>query len=383
MHKYRWFLLLFSPWLQAEPSAAVTPQQVLLTIQPRAQARVVIDQWQQAPARVGGSYLATGSAAGAAGDESEINLTFSWNSQTNRQYLAALGSGLTDRQAFALRYVTWQLAGELRREWANLARLTTLVDCQQLQVEQLLAMLSRTQAAFAAREITRIDLLLVENALTGAQQQLAASRAQLDVAHQAYQQLSGHTQWPMHWQESVRATDWQQHPWLLLQHQEVLLAESAYVRDSGGANEPWETGIVLRQTQGIGTLPDDTAIGVQIALPFGASSGTEQSVLAQQQMHQQQQLLAEVTRQVRTTWFAAKAQLSSSEIALKSTNEQWRRAREIQAAADAALKSGEMSHTEWLRLFLHHHQFDQNARLASVAVAAAVAEFNQAGGLTW
>lgn len=383
MNKYIWVFIVMSSWLQAEPSAGLTPDQALSKMLRHAQTTVEIDQWQQSPARLGVSHLATGSGLNAGGDESEINLTLSWNSPDNRQYLASLDSGLKERQNLTLGYVKWQLAGELRREWVNLAKLATLVEFQSQQAEKLQVMFVKTKAAFAAKEITRIELLLMENALTEAEQQVAVTMTQIEVAQQAYQQLSGQTQWPLQWQETVRATDWQQHPLLLLQYHDVLLAESAFVRDSGGDNEPWQTGILLRKTQGIGALPDDTAVGLQFSMPFGGASGTEQSALAQQQMHQQQNSLAEATRQVRTTWFAAQAQLQSSEIALKSSNEQWRRAKEIQAAADTALASGEITQTEWLRLFLQNHDLEKKARLAAIVCAASVAEFNQAGGLTW
>jgi hypothetical protein len=382
MNKYVWLLMLISPWLYAEATVEITPEQVLARMLNHANSTVAIDKWQQSPARVGVSHLSSGSDV-SAGDETELNLTLSWNTSQNRQYLTSLETALNERQHLNFSYVKWQLTGELRRQWANLTRLSELLNIHKVQVQKLQSMYEITNAAFSSREITRIELLLVENALTDAEHQLSITQELLDTSKLAYQQFSGQMHWPMKWQETLKATDWQQHPFLLLQLHDVLLAENAFVRDSQGDNEPLQTGVTLRQTQGVGSMPDDTAIGLQFSMPFGGAAGKEQSVLAQQQMQQQQHVLAETIRQIRTGWFEAKALFKASEIALKSANQQWERGQEIQQAADAALKSGEISHSEWLRLFLRNYDLNKQAKLAAIDHAAAIAEFNQAGGLTW
>ena len=382
MNKKMWFLALISPWLQAEPSVELSPAKAFASMQVKAFESVKIDKWQQAPVRFGASHLRSNSPQ-TAGDESEINLSMAWNSPGNSQYLESLENGLNRRQVLSGNYQNWLVAGELRRQWANLARLAAQLDAQNTKVEQLSATLTNIRAAFTAREITRIELLSIENAFTDATNQAEISKQQFQIAEQAYSEFSGQRHWPQHWQETANAVDWQQHPLLLLHHLDTQLAENLYVRDSSGTKEPWQTNLIVKKTEGVGALPSDTALGLQVSVPFGDSEGAEQSVQAQQQMHNQQALLAEVTRQIRASWFDAKALVATSELQRKAAQEQSHRGQEVLAAANAALASREITHTEWLRLFLQAHELEQKSILTEISYYSAIADLNQAGGLLW
>lgn len=382
MNKNMWLLVLISPLAQAEPSVELSPAKAFASMQVKAFESVNIDKWQQAPVRLGASHLRSNSPQ-TAGDESEINLSMAWNSPGNSKYLESLENGLNRRQILSGNYQNWLVAGELRRQWANLARLAAQQDAQNAKVKQLSALLSDIRAAFTAREITRIELLSIENAFTDATNQAEVTKQQLQIAEQAYREFSGQRQWPLQWQETAKAADWQQHPLLILHHLDTQLAENLYVRDSSGNREPWQTNLIVKKTEGVGSLPSDTALGLQVSVPFGDAAGAEQSVQAQQQMHNQQALLAEVTRQVRASWFDAKALVATSELQRKAAQEQSHRGQEVLAAANAALSSREITHTEWLRLFLQAHELEQKSILAEISYHSAIADFNQAGGLLW
>lgn len=382
MNKKIWLLLFFSPFLQAEPSIELSPTQALAKMHVKEFDTLKVDKWQQAPVRFGVSHLHSNSPR-TAGDETEINLSVDWNSPENSHYLDTLESELNRRQILNRNYQSWLIAGELRKQWAELAKLAAQLEAQSTKVKQLSALLSDFRAAFKAREITRIELLSIENAFTEATNQAEISQQQLQIAEQAYKEFSGQYQWPKNWQESPNATDWLQHPLLLLHHLDTQLAENLYARDSSGAQEPWQTNLIVKKTEGVGALPNDTAIGLQVSVPFGGVKSGEQSIQAQQQMHNQQALLAELTRQVRTAWFDAKAQFATTRLQRQAAHEQSQRAREVLAAANTALSSREITHTEWLRLFLQAHELEQKSILAEISYHAAIADLNQAGGLLW
>jgi outer membrane protein TolC len=381
MHKLIGLLLCCSSLAWADPEPQLTPAAVMAQMPKMSMQQFSVNRWLQAPLNIGGAHLVSNSANG--GDETELNLTVSLNNQASRAYLDHFESFLQQRQTLQHAITQWQIAGELRRSWATLDLLSQQRRRLEVKVEKLRAMVAAATQAFAQGEITRVERLLLENAFTDASAQLSSITAQLLQTTTAYQQLTGLTDWPAHWHESQQAQNWQQHPLLLLQQLDMIQAEQHFVRESSGDTHPWQLGAILRKTAGNNQIPDETAIGLQISLPIGSGNGFEQSALSQQNMHQQQTRFAEITRQLRQQWFEAKARLDAAVITQQSAMKQAAIAREIQTAADEARAQGELTQTDWLRLFLQNDELMTNAELAVTHHALAVAELNQAGGLVW
>lgn len=382
MKKYLMLLSFLATVAQAAPSKELTPEQVLSAMLVKAPANISINKWQQAPVRLNTSYLKS-NAAQSVGDESELSLSFAWNNLENKRYLTGLESNLNQRQLLLLNYQKWQLAGELRLQWNNLNRLLVQKAVQIESMQKLESIFANTRGAFNAREIPRIELLLIENALTEARAQATVLTEEFAIALNSYQELTGQTDWPENWYESIEAQDWVQHPLLKLQELDVNLAEQTFIRDSRSGNESWQTAVVVRHTKGDLLSGDDTAVGLQLSIPIGHSSGSEQAALSQQDMHIQQTTLAQLTRELRNKWFEAQSAVKARAILKSSLTEQASRSKEILAAADAALANNEITLTEWLRLFLQNQETQNQLKLAEINYLAAVAELNQAGGLTW
>ncbi|WP_031565047.1 hypothetical protein [Rheinheimera texasensis] len=413
------FSLFFSPALLAEPgpaAPALTPGQLINRLLPAQAAPVELALWQQGPAQLGVSHLSNRAGLNNGGDETELSLNLALNQPANQRYLAQLQQDLTTRQQQSRQLLRWQLSGELARQLAACAEYAALQQAEREQTTQLQEMVRLAEDAFARGELTRSDKLQLDNALLAAEARLAMTEIQLQQALLAWQQFAGQQltgqqpgnkqprglatvppPWLTQWAQqrtgrsvngsavtgSAVAGDWQQHPLLLLQQTETVAAERSYVRDSSGAANPWQAGLVLRQTRGGAQLPDDTAIGLQFSVPIGRASGTEQSAVAMLSMQTQQQKLAETLRLVRQQWFDAKARYQSALLQQQASQQQLQYSQHIQQAADAALKAGEMRSSEWLRLFLQHSELKKSAATAEVRLQLAAFEFDQAGGLTW
>lgn len=411
--------LLYSPVLLAEPALAapvMTPGQLIDRLLPAQAAPAELALWQQGPAQLGVSHLSNSAGFNNGGGETELSLNLALNQPANQRYLTQLQQDLTTRQQQSRQLLRWQLSGELARQLAACAEYGALQQAEREQTTQLQQMVRLAEDAFAKGELTRSDKLQLDNALLAAKARLAMTEIQLQQALLAWQQFSGHqlnakqltgqqpsdqqpgglatapppwlTQWA---QQRARGSvngsavngDWQQHPLLLLQQTDTVAAERSYVRDSSGAANPWQAGLVLRQTRGGAQLPDDTAIGLQFSVPIGRASGTEQSAMAMLAMQTQQQKLAETLRLVRQQWFDAKARYQSALLQQQASQQQLQYSQQIQQAADAALKTGEMRSSEWLRLFLQQGELKKSAAVAEVRLQLAAFEFDQAGGLAW
>lgn len=408
------FSLFFSPVLLAESeraATAMTPGQLIDRLLPAQAAPAELALWQQGPAQLGVSQLSNRAGLNNGGDETELSLNLALHSPANRRYLQQFQQDLQLRQQQNRQLLRWQLSAELARQLAACAEYGALQQAEREQTAQLQQMSRLAENAFAKGELTRPDKLQLDNALLAAKARLAMAEIQLQQALLAWQQFIDHqpsdlatapppwlTQWAQQRAErsanrsavnvsavnaSAVAGDWQQHPLLLLQQTETVAAERSYVRDSTGAANPWQAGLVLRQTRGSPQLPDDTAIGLQFSVPVGRASGTEQSAVAQATMQNQQQKLAETLRQVRQQWFDAKTRYQTALLQQQASLQQLQNSQQIQQAADAALKAGEMRSSEWLRLFLQHSELKKSAAIAEVRLQLAAFEFDQAGGLTW
>lgn len=407
------FALFFSPVLRAESglaepelgAPAMTPGQLIDRLLPAQTAPAELALWQQGPAQLGVSHLSNRAGLNNGGDETELSLSLALNQSANQRYLTQLQQDLTTRQQQSRQLLRWQLSGELARQLAACAEYGALLQAEREQTTQLQEMTRLAEDAFAKGELKRSDKLLLDNALLAAKARLAMAEIQLQQALLALQQFSGQqftgqqpgdqklnglatappwlTQWAQQRAGSAVAGDWQQHPLLLLQQTETVAAERSYVRDSSGAANPWQAGLVLRQTRGGTQLPDDTAIGLQFSVPIGRSDGTEQSAVAQATMQNQQQKLAETLRLVRQQWFDAKTRYQTALLQQQASQQQLQNSQQIQQAADTALKAGEMRSSEWLRLYLQHSELKKSAAIAEVRLQLAVFEFDQAGGLTW
>ncbi len=408
------FSLLWSPMVTATP--ALTPGQLIDQLLPAQAAPAELALWQQGRAQLGVSHLSNRAGLNNGGDETELSLNLALNQPANQRYLAQLQQDLTTRQQQSRQLLRWQLSGELARQLASCAEYAALQQAEREQTTQLQQMTRLAENAFARGELTRSDKLQLDNALLAAKARLAMTEIQLQQALLAWQQFSGQQfsgqqftdqqltgqqlgdlaiappPWLAQWSQqrtgrsvngSAVAGDWQQHPLLLIQQTDTVAAERSYVRDSSGAAEPWQAGLVLRQTRGGAQLPDDTAIGLQFSVPIGRASGTEQSALAQLAMQNQQLKLAETLRQVRQQWFDAKARYQSALLQQQASQQQLQNSQHIQQAADAALKVGEMRSSEWLRLFLQQGELKKSAAIAEVRLQLATFEFDQAGGLAW
>lgn len=378
---------LASSVLLAEPNPQLTPAQILDQMMPSDGQQVVLDLWQQSPAQLGVSHLSNRSGLNNGGDETELSVNLALNNPTNQRYLQQLQLDLNGRQQQSRKLLRWQLSGELSQHLATLSEQALLLEAEREQLQQLQAMVRHADAAFAQGELTRTDKLQLENAVIASQARLAVIEVQQQQAILAWQQFSGHSAWPAAWPlprlDRMQPMDWNQHPVLQLQHLDTVIAERTYVRDSDGAANPWQAGVVLRQTRGGAQLPDETAIGLQFSLPVGSSAGTEQSAIAQSAMHHQQLKLAETLRQIRQQWFDAKAQYQATALQLEAINQQLQQSKQIQQAADAALKAGEMTSSDWLRLFLQHTDLKKSAAVTTARLQLAGTQFDQAGGLTW
>lgn len=412
------FSLFFSPALLAEPgpaAPALTPDQLINRLLPAQAAPAELALWQQGPAQLGVSHLSNRAGLNNGGDETELSLNLALNQSANQRYLTQLQQDLTTRQQQSRQLLRWQLSSEMARQLAACAEYAALRQADRGQTTQLQQMSRLAEDAFAKGELTRSDKLQLDNALLAAKARLATTEIQLQQALLAWQQFSGQQfndqqftgqqpsdqqpgglatapPWLRQWAQqraggSVNGSavngDWQQHPLLLLQQTDTVAAERSYVRDSSGAANPWQAGLVLRQTRGGAQLPDDTAIGLQFSVPIGRASGTEQSAMAMLAMQTQQQKLAETLRLVRQQWFDAKARYQSALLQQQASQQQLQYSQQIQQAADAALKAGEMRSSEWLRLFLQHSELKKSAAIAEVRLQLAAFEFDQAGGLTW
>lgn len=382
MKKHLILLCFIAAAAEAAPSRELTREQILSAMLVDAPTNISINKWQQAPVRLNTSYL-TSNAPQRVGDESELSLSFAWNNQENKRYLTGLESNLNQRQLLLFNYQKWLLAGELRLQWANLNRLLVQTAVQIESTQKLESIFANTLAAFKAREITRIELLLMENALSDARAQTTVLTEAFAMALNSYQALTGQADWPENWSESIVALDWVQHPLLKLQELDANLAEQTFIRDSRSGNESWQTAVVVRHTKGDLLSGDDTAVGLQLSIPLGHSSGSEQAALSRQNMHMQQTALAQLTRELRNKWFEAQSAVKTRAVLKTSLTEQANRSNEVLAAADAALANSEITLTEWLRLFLQNHEIQNQLKLAEINYLAAVAELNQAGGLTW
>lgn len=383
------FSLLWCPMVQATP--ALTPSQIIDRLMPPPTTQVELALWQQGQAQLGISHLSNRTGLNNGGDETELSLNLALNRPANQRYLSQLQQDLTTRQQQSQQLLRWQLSAELARQLAACAEYTALQLAERAQATQLQAMTRHAATAFAVGELTRSDQLQLENARVGAVARQAMAQVQLQQAQLALQQfshkaeISAHllTSWVYQRDTTLRASDWQQHPQLLLQQTDMLAAERVYVRDSDGLANPWQAGVVLRQTRGGAQLPDDTAIGLQFSVPIGRASGSEQSAMAQLAMHNQQLKLAETERQVRQQWFDAKARYQAALLQQQASQQQLQYSQQLQQASDAALKTGEMNSSEWLRLFLQQGELKKSAAIAEVRLQLASFEFDQAGGLAW
>lgn len=372
----------------AEP--VQTPGQLIDRLLPAQAAPAELPLWQQGPAQLGISHLSNRAGLNNGGDETELSVDLALHSPANRQYLQQLQQDLQLRQQQNRQLLRWQLSAELVRQLATCSEYAAVQQIDREQLRQLQQMTQLAASAFAKGELTRSDKLQLDNALVAANARLAMTEVELQQARLAWQQFSGLTElpdWLAQWSQQNRgqtvASDWQQHPLLLLQQTDTVAAERIFVRDSSGAGNPWQAGLVLRQTRGGAQLPDDTAIGFKISLPIGRSEGSEQSAAAQTAMQNQQQKLAETVRQVRQRWFDAKSRYQAALIQQQASVQQQQYGEQIQQAADAALKTGEMRSSEWLRFFLQHNELKKTAALATVRLQLATFELEQAGGLAW
>lgn len=402
------FSLLCSPVLLAEPepepelaAPTLTAGQLINRLLPAQAAPAELALWQQGPAQLGVSHLSNRAGLNNGGDETELSLNLTLNQSANQRYLTHLQQDLTTRQQQSRQLMRWQLSGELARHLAACTEYAALQQAEREQTTQLQQMARLAADAFAKGELTRSEKLQLDNALLAAKARLAMAEIQLQQALLAWHQFSGQQEnglasapqpWLSQWAQqhtgrsvngNAVAGDWQQHPLLLLQQTDTVSAERSYVRDSTGAANPWQAGLVLRQTRGGAQLPDDTAIGLQFSVPIGRASGTEQSAVAQLAMQNQQQKLAETLRQVRQQWFDAKTRYQTALLQQQTSQQQLQYSQQIQQAADTALKAGEMRSSEWLRIFLQHSELKKSAAIAGVRLQLAVFEFDQAGGLTW
>lgn len=393
------FSLVFSPVLLAEPelaAPALTPGQLIDRLLPAQTAPVELALWQQGPAQLSVAHLSNRAGLNNGGDETELSLNLALHSPANRRYLQQFQQDSERRQQQNRQLLRWQLSAELARQLAACAEYAALRQAELEQSTQLLHMTRLAADAFAKGEMTRSDKLQLDNAWLAAKASLAMTEFQLQQALLAWYQLTGQQtsglaskppQWLAQWGQQRQGRpvvgDWQQHPLLLVQQIDTVAAERSYVRDSTGAANPWQAGLVLRQTRGGTQLPDDTAIGLQLSVPIGHASGTEQSAVAQLAMQNQQQKLAETLRLVRQQWFDAKTRYQTALLQQQSSQQQLHNGQQIQQAADAALKAGEMRSSEWLRLFLQHNELKKSAAVADVRLQLAAFEFDQAGGLTW
>lgn len=382
-----WLFSVWSPALLAAPNPQLSAAQILDRLMPPAEQAVQLDLWQQGPAQLGVSHLSNRAGLNNGGDETELSLSLALNRPANQRYLQQWQQDLNSRQQQSRQVLRWQLTAELSQHLATLAEQALLLQAEQEQLQQLQAMVRQGAAAFAAGEQTRMDQLQLQNALIASQARLAVAEVQQQQAVLAWQQFSGQPDWPARWPEATAAAgpaaDWTQHPLLQLQQLETSLAERSFVRDSAGAQNPWQAGIVLRQTRGGAQMPDDTAVGLQFSLPIGSGAGSEQSAVVQSAMHTQQLKLAETLRQLRQQWFDAKARLQAAAVQQDAMNRQLAQSSQIQQAAEAALKAGELRSSDWLRLFLPHAELKKSAALAAVRLQLAKTQFDQAGGLAW
>lgn len=403
------FSLVFSPVLLAEPelaAPALTPGQLIDRLLPAQTAPVELALWQQGPAQLSVAHLSNRAGLNNGGDETELSLNLALHSPANRRYLQQFQQDSEHRQQQNRQLLRWQLSAELARQLAACAEYAALRQAELEQSTQLLHMTRLAADAFAKGEMTRSDKLQLDNAWLAAKASLAMTEFQLQQALLAWYQFTGQqftgqqlsdqqtsglastlppwlAQWGQQRQGRPVVGDWQQHPLLLVQQIDTVAAERSYVRDSTGAANPWQAGLVLRQTRGGTQLPDDTAIGLQFSVPIGHASGTEQSAVAQLAMQNQQQKLAETLRLVRQQWFDAKTRYQTALLQQQASQQQLHNGQQIQQAADGALKAGEMRSSEWLRLFLQHNELKKSAAVADVRLQLAAFEFDQAGGLTW
>ena len=392
MQKYAvYFCVFFSPMSLAAPNAQLTPGQILDRLIPAAEPQVALDLWQQGPAQLGMSHLSNRAGLNNGGDETELSLAVALNSPVHQRYLQQLQQDLNGRQQQSRQFLRWQLSGELSQHLAALAEQALLLQAEREQLQQLQTMVRHAAAAFDQGEMTRTDKLQLENAVIASQARLTVTVIQQEQAILAWQQFSGQQDWPQRWPASASASlsdrmqlaDWRQHPLLQLQQTDTVVAERTYVRDSTATANPWQAGVVLRQTRGGSQLPDETAIGLQFSLPIGSGTGSEQQALTQTEMHNQQTKLAETLRHVRQQWFDAKARYQAAAIQQEASMQQLQQSNQIQQAADAALKAGELSTSEWLRLFLQHADLKKSAAVATIRLQLAETQFDQAGGLAW
>ena len=67
----------------------------------------------------------------------------------------------------------------------------------------------------------------------------------------------------------------------------------------------------------------------------------------------------------------------------KAMQQQLQHSTQMQQAADSALKAGELSASEWLRLFIQHSELQKSAAVSTIRLQLAKTQFDQAGGLAW
>jgi len=365
----------------AAPNPELSPASVLTTLQPGLRLVSVSNHWQAGPMQLQLSHLTDqlGQAQGV--KETQVSVSMPLHSSAARRHLSQLDQQLEQQALLQQQLSALQLMAQLRQHWADLSRLALQQQFYQQQLSTIEPMLDWMQQAVRNKEKTRLELMQLQQF----QQQLRAdaelASQQYQLQQQAYQQLTQQRDWPAAWQETEQQLDWQQHPALRLALLQAEKQEAAYTAASAD-DSPWTVGLTSRQLQpAVGT--NEVTVGLAVSIPFGKSSSDASTVMAQDAMHQAQQQLFDQQQLVRTQVQQARQQLAASRLQATQAALLYQQQQQMTDLARAAWKAGEMASSDWLRIEQQQLAAALANELAQLNVAAAIANWNQAGGLLW
>lgn len=308
----------------------------------------------------------------------EFGIGFSLWAWGQRQAQQDLASQSRQGSQLAASLLKLDMADVLRQAVWNYQRAQTDLQLaqQEHQVWQKLA--AGVSQAVRAGEQSRLDQKLAEQAVLKSQVQLNQAQAQIQQA-QAQLLSWGVDSEIVAYEESAASADWQAHP--ILSWQQNQLAQAQAQRQIATSQVSGQSSIELTAKQAKDKYTESNgSLELALTVPFGR--GNRLAVAeAMQQQTTQQVALGKLKRQLHQAWLQASSQLELAQQQNSLARQQIELADLTLTMAQQAYQSGETNLTELLRVQQQALDSQRQAQLSQIEVHYRIALYNQSLGV--
>lgn len=296
---------------------------------------------------------------------------------SQRDYRQAAGAESDARQ----RLLRWQLAGELQTWWWDFRANQLSLQRNQQRLQAMQQQLSWLSLLIKQGERPAADRLAVQEQLQSIKNQLLQDTQQQSLLQQQWQQLTGLTELPQHWQfAQISEQPLQQHPLLQTLEARQQQADAGFRSNENSRFNP-RLSVGMKHTAALDAQPAADVMQLGISVDFGHSSYSARREAVRR-------LSDDYAASVRTRQQLERQQASLRN-ALPLLQQRWQElqalSREAQAQYDGqyrAYQRGTLPGFQWLQIQNSIWQLQQQADEARIQYYRTISQWNQLQGQT-